>query len=50
MVNQETRCVHAEVPQTYDYPDYAFNPPERIKNANASLNAFGWDDFYVSQN
>jgi hypothetical protein len=46
----ELRCVYAVVSQTYDYPDYAYNPPERIKNANAALNAFGWDDTTASAN
>jgi hypothetical protein len=50
MVNLETRCVHAESPQAYDYPNYAFSPPERSVHADPKLNAFGWDDFYVSMN
>ncbi len=40
--------MNAEQPQAYDYPDVGTSPRSRIKNINAYLNAFGWDDHFVS--
>ena len=44
----QERCVYSYSAQAYDYPDYAFNPPERVVSADPKLNAFGWDDYPVT--